>query len=128
MPIILDIILDTDHDLNLYLGLISWTQIMIVKLGPGASFVDPFLSLIKSILVLIATPIFPTLDSHFSQVRIIVLLFLFSLCCISSLGKRAYCTLQDSLWDLFLLLAISGLRVDYVLANLYSKSMGTPPL
>jgi hypothetical protein len=43
--------LDTDHNLNLYLGLNSWIQIMILKHASEASFVDPFLSLIKSILV-----------------------------------------------------------------------------
>jgi hypothetical protein len=73
--IILDIILDTDHFLNLYLRLNSWIQIMILNHALKASFVDSFLSLIKSILVLLATP-FLTLDSHFSQVRIIMLLFL----------------------------------------------------
>jgi hypothetical protein len=36
-------------------------------------------------------PLFPSLDSHFSQVRISTLLFLFSSCCIPSLGRRAYC-------------------------------------
>ncbi len=35
-------------------------------------------------------PLFPSLDSHFSQVRISMLRFLFLLCCIPSLGKRAY--------------------------------------
>jgi hypothetical protein len=35
-------------------------------------------------------PLFPSLDSHFSQVVISTLLFLVSSCCISSLGKRAY--------------------------------------
>jgi hypothetical protein len=45
--IILDIILDTDHDLNLYLGPNSCIQIMILNLALQASFVDPFLSLIK---------------------------------------------------------------------------------
>jgi hypothetical protein len=46
------------HDLNLYLGLNSWIQIMILKHAPQASFVDPFLSHIKSILMLLATPFF----------------------------------------------------------------------
>jgi hypothetical protein len=35
-------------------------------------------------------PIFPSLDSHFSQVRIGMLLILFLLCCIPSLDKKAY--------------------------------------
>ncbi len=48
---ILIIILDTDHDLYLYLVLNFWIQIMILNLAPGASFVDLFLSLIKSILL-----------------------------------------------------------------------------
>jgi hypothetical protein len=87
--IILDIILDTDHFLNLYLRLNSWIQIMILNHALQASFVDLFLSLIKSILVLLVTP-FLTLDSLFSQARISTLLFLLLLCCISSLSKRAY--------------------------------------
>ncbi len=68
--IILDIFLNADHDLNLYLGLNSWTwrQIMILNLAPEASFVDPCLSLIKSILVLLRNPFFLLLNSHFSQV------------------------------------------------------------
>jgi hypothetical protein len=41
-------------------------------------------------------PLFPSLDSHFSQVRISMLLFLLSLCCILSLGRRAYCRTADS--------------------------------
>jgi hypothetical protein len=49
--IILDIFLDTDHDLNLYLGLKSWIQIIILKHALQASFVDPFLSIIKFILI-----------------------------------------------------------------------------
>ncbi len=51
------------------------------------------LKLIKSILVLLCNPFFPSLDSHFSQVRISMLLFLFLLCCIPSLGKKAYGTI-----------------------------------
>jgi hypothetical protein len=35
-------------------------------------------------------PLFPSFNSHFSQVAISMLLFLLLLCCISSLGKRAY--------------------------------------
>jgi hypothetical protein len=35
-------------------------------------------------------PLIPSLNSHFSQVRISMLLFLFLSCCIPSLGKRAY--------------------------------------
>jgi len=35
-------------------------------------------------------PLFPSLDSHFSKIVISTLLFLFSSCCVSSLGKRAY--------------------------------------
>ncbi len=35
-------------------------------------------------------PLFPSLKSHLSQVVISTLLFLYSLCCISSLGKGAY--------------------------------------
>ena len=43
---------DHDHNLNLYLGLNPGTQIMILKHAPRSSFTDPFLSLvIKSILV-----------------------------------------------------------------------------
>ncbi len=41
-------------------------------------------------------PLFPSLDSHFSQARISTLLFLFSLCCVLSLGRRAYCRTADS--------------------------------
>jgi hypothetical protein len=52
----LSIILDTDHDLSLYLGLTYWIQIMILNLALQASFVDPFLSLIKSVLVQLANP------------------------------------------------------------------------
>jgi hypothetical protein len=35
-------------------------------------------------------PLLPSLDSHFSQVRVSTLFFLFLLCCISSLGRRTY--------------------------------------
>ncbi len=52
------IILETDHDLNLHLGLNSWIQIMILRHALQTSFVDPFLSLIKSILVQLATHLF----------------------------------------------------------------------
>ena len=38
-------------------------------------------------------PLFPSFNSHFSQVVISTLLFLFLSCCISSLGKRAYSTM-----------------------------------
>jgi hypothetical protein len=34
-------------------------------------------------------PLSPSLDSHSSQVRVSMLLFLFLLCCISSLGRKA---------------------------------------
>jgi hypothetical protein len=60
--ITLELVLDTDHDLNLhlgistsadhdlnlnhYLGLNPGTWIMILKHAPQSSFVDPFLSLI----------------------------------------------------------------------------------
>ncbi len=87
--------MDTDHDLNLYLGLHSWIQIMILNLALQALFVDPFLSLIIHFGTT-SNPFFPTLDSHFSQVRISTLLFLFLSCCISSLGKRAYCNPSTS--------------------------------
>ncbi len=39
-------------------------------------------------------PVFPSLDSHFSQVIVSTLLFLFSLCCISGLGRKAYGTID----------------------------------
>ncbi len=39
-------------------------------------------------------PLFPSLDSHFSQVIVSTLFFLFLSGCISSLGRRAYCTSQ----------------------------------
>jgi hypothetical protein len=45
----------------------------------------------------IMQPLIPSLDSHFSQVRISMLLFLFSLCCIPSLGRRAYVTIVQYL-------------------------------
>jgi hypothetical protein len=38
-------------------------------------------------------PLFPSLDSHFSPVRISTLLFLFLSCCILSSGRRAYYTI-----------------------------------
>ncbi len=63
------IILDTDHDLNLYLGLNSWIQIMILKHAPQASFADPFLSLIKFVLVLLATPFFLLLSVTFLRLE-----------------------------------------------------------
>ncbi len=40
-------------------------------------------------------PHFPSLDSHSSQVRVSSLLFLFLPCCISSLGRKAYCTIAQ---------------------------------
>ncbi len=39
-------------------------------------------------------PLFPSLNSHFSQVRVGMLLFLFLSCCISSLGRKTYCTIN----------------------------------
>jgi hypothetical protein len=55
--------------------------------------VDLFLRLIKSILVLLRNPFFLFLIVTFSQVRMSMLLFLYSLCCISRLNKRAYSTI-----------------------------------
>jgi hypothetical protein len=52
---ILIIILDTDHDFNLSLGLNSWIQIVVLNLALQASFVHPFPSLIKFILVKLKT-------------------------------------------------------------------------
>ncbi len=57
-------------------------------------------------------PVFPSLDSHFSQVIVSMLLFLFSLCCISSLGRRANGkSLRDLLPIMFLVQEILRERV-----------------
>jgi hypothetical protein len=55
-----ELVPDADHDLilNLYLGVTPGSQIMFFKHALQSSFVDPFLSLIKFILVLLATPLF----------------------------------------------------------------------
>jgi hypothetical protein len=43
---------------------------MILKLAPQASFINPSLSLIKSILVLLATPIYHSQTVTFFQVEL----------------------------------------------------------
>ena len=55
-----ELVAETSHDLflNLYLGVTPGSQIMFFKHALQSSFVDPFLSLIKFILVLLATPLF----------------------------------------------------------------------
>ncbi len=86
---ILIIILDKDYDLNLYLGLTSWIQIMILNHAPLASFADPLLSLIKIHFSATSNPFWPLSIIYLFPGRISMLLFPWE-CCISSLGKWAY--------------------------------------
>jgi hypothetical protein len=72
---ILIIILDTEHDLNLYLGLKSWIKIMISNLALQASFADPLLSLVKIYFGATSNPFLPLLNSYLFPSRISMLLY-----------------------------------------------------
>jgi hypothetical protein len=72
-------------------------------------------------------PLFPFLDSHSSQVRVGTLLFLFLSCCISSFGRKAYCSssMYPSLGFLsFLLMTMHQSGVS--LKTLEGTLCGTP--
>jgi hypothetical protein len=92
---ILIIISDTDHDLNLYLELNSWIQIMILKHALRASFVDPFLSLITNPFWYSYNTSFYLSNSDLYSLRFGMLLS----CCADSLGwtksLRLYCTITN---------------------------------
>ncbi len=74
----LELLLGPDHDLKTCSAILicrSSSKSHTIHFGP------------------IMQPLFPSLYSHFCQVRISMLLFLSFLCFISSLGRRAYGTL-----------------------------------
>jgi hypothetical protein len=77
--------------LDLLLG-----QIMISKHVSQSFICRPFSKSYKIHFGASMQPLFPSLDSHFSQVRVSMLLVLFLPCCISSLGRKAYCSLVAS--------------------------------
>ena len=75
-----------------YLGLIFWIQLMILNLDLQASFVDPFLSLIKSILIQLSNHFYLSKSDVF-PLRFSTLVFCRAESLGWSKGLRHYCTI-----------------------------------